>query len=67
LDDFAGRYGGGALPGPGSTSHEAAIGHAKGEYDIYLKRLAEEPSPAELDYLETLKAAKKQIEETGGG
>ena len=62
LDDFATRYGQGVLPGTGSVSHEAAIRHATAEYDGYLKRLAEEPSRAELDYLEAVKAAQKKIE-----
>ena len=62
LDDFATRYGKGVLSGAGSVSHEDAIGYATAEYDAYLKRLAEEPSPGELDYLEAVKAALKKIE-----
>jgi len=42
--------------------HYAAHGDATAEYDGYLKRLAEEPSRAELDYLEAVKAAQKKIE-----
>ena len=69
LDDFAARYGHGVLPGAGSVSHEDAIEHATKQYDIYLKRLTDEPSSAELDYLAAVKAAQKQIErkaETAG-
>ena len=69
LDDFATRYGHGVLPGAGSVSHENAIEHATKEYDTYLKRLTEEPSTTELDYLAAVKAAQKQIErkaETAG-
>ena len=62
LDDFATRYGQGVLPGAGSVSHEDAIEHATAEHDSYTKRLAEEPSPAEFDYLEAVKAAQKVIE-----
>ena len=62
LNDFATRYGKGVLSGPGNVSHEAAVEHATAEYDEYLKRLAEEPSPAELGYLEAIKAAQKQVE-----
>ncbi|MDR2380571.1 MAG: virulence RhuM family protein [Bifidobacteriaceae bacterium] len=61
LDDFAARYGQGVLPGAGSVSHEDAIEHATAEYNSYLKRLAEQPSPAELDYLEAVKAALKAV------
>lgn len=62
LDDFATRYGKGVLPGAGSVSHEDAMDHAATEYDSYTKRLVEEPSPAELDYLDAVKTAQKEIE-----
>ena len=62
LDDFATRYGQGVLPGPGSVSHDDAVQHATNEYEEYLKHLASEPSPAELDYLEAITAAQRQIE-----
>ncbi|MCL2804275.1 MAG: virulence RhuM family protein [Micrococcales bacterium] len=44
--------------------HYAAIGHAASEYGEYLKRLAEEPSPAERDYLDAIKTTQKRIEST---
>ena len=59
LDDFAGRYGKGVLPGPGTVSHDLAVDHAQAEFDAYLKRLAEEPSLAELDCLDAIKATQK--------
>ena len=62
LDDFATRYGQGVLPGAGSVSNEDAIEHAAAEYDAYLKRLAGEPSAAELDYLRSIKMTQRKIE-----
>jgi len=62
LDDFAVRYGKGVLPGPGRVSHDAAVDHASAVYDEYIKRLAAEPSPAERDYLDAIKATQHQIE-----
>jgi hypothetical protein len=65
LDDFAGRYGRGALDGAGTVSHEAALEKARAEYEKYLERTHDEPSPAELDYLEGIKTAQRALE--GGG
>jgi hypothetical protein len=62
LDDFATRYGKGVLPGLGAVSHQDAVDHASSEYDDYLQRVAGEPSLAELDYLNTIKQAQKQLE-----
>ena len=62
VDDFANRYGKGILPGPGSVSHETAIEHAATEYDKYLKRLADEPSPVELDFMKAIKVVQQQVE-----
>jgi len=62
LDDFAARYGKGVLPGPGKVSHEHAVEHAEAEYDDYLRRIADEPSSAELDYLAAIKTTQKRIE-----
>ena len=66
LDDFATRYGKGVLPGPGKVSHQQAVEHAESEYDDYLRRIADEPSPAELDYLDIIKATQKRIERGSG-
>ncbi|MCL2735152.1 MAG: virulence RhuM family protein [Propionibacteriaceae bacterium] len=62
LDDFATRYGKGVLPGPGGVSHETAVEHAAAEYDEYVKRLAEDLSPAEQDYLNAIKVTQQQLE-----
>ncbi|MDR1189790.1 MAG: virulence RhuM family protein [Bifidobacteriaceae bacterium] len=62
LDDFAARYGQGVLPGPGAVSHEQAVERASVEYDSYLRRLVDDASPAELDYLQAIKTAQKRIE-----
>ena len=64
LDDFATRYGKGVLPGAGSVCHDDAVEHATTEYDEYLRRLAEQPSPGEWDYLQAIKATQRQIEKT---
>jgi hypothetical protein len=62
VDDFATRYGKGVLPGAGVVSHEAAVAHAEAEYEKYLRRISDEPSPAEVDYLASIKATQKRIE-----
>jgi len=62
VDDFAVRYGKGALLGPGSVSHQEAVVHAGAEYDLYRKRITDEPTPVELDYLATIKATQRKIE-----
>ena len=64
LDDFAVRYGKGILPGPGSVSHDEALDHARTEYETYLTRIADEPTPVELDYLDAIKETGKTIERT---
>jgi hypothetical protein len=61
LDDFAERYGRGALEGAGGVSHEAALEKARGEYEKYLERTIDEPSPAETDYLEGIRAARRAL------
>ncbi len=62
LDDFANRYGKGVLPGAGGVSHQQAVQHAEMEYDGYLRRMVEEPSGVERDYLESIKKTQKSIE-----
>jgi len=62
LDDFAVQYGKGILPSPGSVSHEEAVDHARAEYETYLKRIEDEPTPVELDYLDAIKETSKTIE-----
>ncbi|MCL2781914.1 MAG: virulence RhuM family protein [Actinomycetia bacterium] len=63
LDDFATRYGKGVLPGPGGVSHDAALAHATAEHDEHRKHVADEPSPAEQDYLDAIKAAQETVEQ----
>ena len=65
MDDFAERYGKGALQGAGTVSHEAAIERAAEEYKKYRKRIAELPTPAERDYLESLKQAQRELKGKG--
>lgn len=71
VDDFAGRYGQGALTGAGSISHQQALAKATAEYDKYRKKIALEPSPAEIDFLDGIKKAQKQLQKgekkKGGG
>jgi hypothetical protein len=63
MDDFAARYGRGALEGAGTVSHGAALEKARAEYEKYLERTRDEPSPAEADYLEGLRAAQRMLED----
>ncbi len=62
VDDFAQRYGKGVLQGAGTVSHKAAIEKAAEEYKKYCKRVVDEPSRAERDYLEGIKETQKQLE-----
>ena len=62
LDDFAVRYGKGILPGPGRVSHDEAVDHARAEYETYLKKIADEPTQVELDYLDSIKETSRKIE-----
>lgn len=61
VDDFAERYGKGILQNAGTVSRQAAIEKATEEYKKYRKRIAELPSPAERDYLESIKQAQKKL------
>lgn len=67
VDDFAERYGKGILQNAGTVSRQAAIEKATEEYKKYLKRIADLPSPAERDYLETIKQAQKKLKGKTGG
>ena len=62
LDDFAKRYGKGVLPNAGTISHQAALEKASAEYDKYRQLTIEELSPAERDYLASIKNTQKQLE-----
>lgn len=66
VDDFAARYGKGLLQGAGTVSHQAAIEKAAEEYGKYRKRVAELPSHAETDYLESIKTVEKKLKSKAG-
>jgi len=58
LDSLLGDYGEGVLVGSGKISHEKAIEKAEKEYRKYQVKTL---SPAEKDYLETIKVIEKKI------
>jgi len=62
LDDFAKRYGKGILPNAGSVSHQEALKKATTEYEKYRQRTVEELSPAERDFLASIKSTQKKLE-----
>jgi hypothetical protein len=61
LDDFAGRYGKGVLTGAGTVSHDDALKKAEAEYEKYRKRTIEELTPAERDYLSSIRDIQKKL------
>jgi len=63
LDDFSKRYGKGVLKSAGTVSHKDALEKAEVEYEKYRKRTIEELSPAERDYLASVKEAQKRLEQ----
>jgi len=67
VDDFAQRYGKGILQNAGSVSRRTAIEKAAEEYKKYCKRIADLPSRAERDYLESLKQTQKKLKGKTGG
>ena len=64
LDKFAQIYGKGVLADAGKVSHNQAVEKAEKEYLKYQKKTI---SPVEEAYLETIKAAQKQIEKKSQG
>jgi hypothetical protein len=62
LDDFAVRFGEGALAGAGLVSHEQAVARAEAEYAKYRAKEPEELSPVERDYLDYLRSAQRKLE-----
>lgn len=62
VDDFAERYGKGVLQDAGTISRQAAIEKATEEYKKYRERIADQPTRAERDYLESIKQAQKRLE-----
>lgn len=61
LDDFANRYGKGKLTSSGSVSHQAALDKAEAEYEKYRQKTMNDFSPAERDYLASLKNTQKKL------
>lgn len=59
LDDFMRLSGRDILIHAGKTSHEAALQKAHVEYERYRQEQLQEPSRAELDFLETAKVLEK--------
>lgn len=66
LDDFAERYGKGILTGAGTVSHRAALEKAKAEYDKYRKKIINEHSSVEREYLARIKDTQKKLESKQG-
>ncbi|MDR1581154.1 MAG: virulence RhuM family protein [Synergistaceae bacterium] len=62
LDDFAERYGKGILVNAGTVSHEAALEKAGQEYEKYRQKNADEFTPAERDFLASIKDTQKRLE-----
>jgi hypothetical protein len=62
LNDFAKRYGKGVLQGAGTVSHKDALEKAEAEYEKYRQKTIEELSPAERDYLASIKDTQKKLE-----
>ena len=65
LDDFAKRYGQGVLTNAGSVSHQDTIVRAEAEYKKYCKRMIDEPTPVEREYLSGIKSTQKKLEGKG--
>jgi hypothetical protein len=62
LDDFAGRYGKGVLPDSGKVSHKAALEKAEAEYEKYRRKTKDALSPAERDFLKSIKETQRRLE-----
>jgi len=62
LDDFAKRYGKGILPNAGTVSHQTALEKVSVEYEKYRQRTIDELSPAERDFLASIKGTQKELE-----
>lgn len=67
VDDFAELYGKGILQNAGTVSRQAAIEKATEEYKKYRKRIADLPTSAECDYLESIRQAQKKLKGKTGG
>jgi len=61
LDDFANRYGRGALQSAGNVSHKAALEKAEVEFEKYRKRMTEAITPIEREYLNSINEVHKKV------
>ena len=55
LDEFSERYGSGVLKGAGEVSHTSAMNKAHEEYDAYIKKIADEETAVDREFLESVK------------
>jgi hypothetical protein len=62
LDDFAQRYGKGVLADAGSVSHKDALAKAEAEHAKYRLKTKDELSPAERDFLASIRETQKRLE-----
>ena len=62
LDDFIKMTGSELLKNAGKIQHKVAVNKAIGEYNKYKEKTKQELTKVEMDFLETLKRAEKQIE-----
>ncbi|OQB29022.1 MAG: hypothetical protein BWY09_03079 [Candidatus Hydrogenedentes bacterium ADurb.Bin179] len=62
LDDFSKRYGKGMLSSAGTVSHQEALAKAEAEYKKYRQKTVGDLSPAERDFLTSIKETQKRLE-----
>jgi hypothetical protein len=62
IDDFAQRYGKGVLANSGTVSHNVAMQKAEQEYEKYRRKIVDELSNVERDFLEAIKQTQKTLE-----
>lgn len=62
LDNFSRDFGQGILENAGIISHEQALQKAHAEYEKYRQKTLDELSPAERDFLASIKTAQKKLE-----
>ncbi len=65
INDFSERYGKGVLQGSGKANHKGAMTKASREYESYKKRISEQETQVDRDYLEGIKNVQKRIEGKG--
>ena len=62
LDDFSKRCGKGMLSSAGTVSHQEALAKAEAEYKKYRQKTVGDLSPAERDFLISIKETQKRLE-----